>query len=389
MRKMLWQPTALFSSPERRFAVLLQLTSLGLLLGLIITITAWIGIRSYPLSAMISGLSAPPFLHTTIFFLLLVSLFGALSIKKYQPLCVGVSFLLLLFLITLDITRLQPWILHYTGILLIGFCLLLMRNYQASTQRALDAAAILLGGIYFWSGLQKINAAFFLEVFPWFTEHLSSPFGELGQTLFGTLGFFVPFLEIGLALGLFTKRFRNISLIGCGMMLILVLSAIGPFGQSWNSSVWPWNVIIYLSVVALFWKNPDTVQSFLARQKNNSLAALAFLVIWVVPVGNVYGLTDHYLSWSLYSGRVPTAILVGNQEFLVTLSPLAKDGALRFEHWTTSTLNLVPYPQERVFKSIFATLCKTYPEQNLSLEIKTPRFFISTSYNQTTVSCPQ
>jgi hypothetical protein len=263
----------------------------------------------------------------------------------------------------------------------------LERLLQSKQQAVIDAGAIVLGGIYFWSGIQKFNAAFFLEVFPWFTHHLWSPFGEVGQTVFGTFGIVVPFLEAGLAIGLFTRRFRTISIFGTFAMLLVVLTSIGPFGHAWNAAVWPWNIAIFLSIVAVFYGNTDTFRAFVLRQRHQYVSVLVFFIFWLMPLGNLIGLTDHYLSWSLYSGRVPTATIVANEAFLQTLSPENNGNELPFERWTLATMNVAPYPEARVFESIFDSLCKSYPDEHLLLQIKTPRFFVSTDYSLTTIHC--
>lgn len=376
-----------FALPSSRFTALLQITALGLFSGLMITHAAWGLERTYPLSPIIAGFVLPGFVHTGLFYLLLGSLLAVIFTRHFRTVTFLTTLFSLLILITLDITRLQPWILHYAAVMLIGF--LSFTHVKNNPQKGLDAAAILIGGIYFWSGLQKINAAFFLEVFPWFTQNLFAAFGTFGITLAGTLGFFVPLFEVGFALGLFTKRFRTISIIGSLSMLFIVLYSLGPWGQSWNDAVWPWNIVICFSVLLIFLHNRDTFATFLARQRRNWLAGIVFILIWIVPTGNLFGLTDHYLAWSLYSGRVPTAALVGNQEFLNSLSERAESGELQFHHWSTSNMHLVPYPEERVFVSIFTQLCRQYPEQDLSLTIDIPRFFISTDSKQEAFICPK
>jgi hypothetical protein len=315
---------------------------------------------------------------------LVIGLIGSIVSKKLRTLGLLTTLAALLALVLLDITRLQPWIFHYGVVVAI---IALARLLQSKQQAAIDACAIVIGGIYFWSGIQKFNAAFFLDVFPWFTQHLWSPFGEIGQTVFGTFGIAVPFLEAGLAIGLFTRRFRTVSIFGTFAMLLVVLSSIGPFGHAWNASVWPWNIVIFLSVVAIFYANQDTFRTFILRQKRQKLSWVIFIIFWLMAIGNLFGLTDHYLSWSLYSGRVPTATLIANQTFLNTLSPLTNEVELPIEYWTLSTLNVAPYPEARVFKTVFTTLCETYPTENILLKIKTPRLFVSTDYSTETFSC--
>ena len=140
-------------------------------------------------------------------------------------------------------------------------------------------------------------------------------------------------------------------------MLIVVLSSIGPFGHGWNSSVWPWNIAIFSMVILLFYGYRFSFSDFINQIRGNWLAYMMIFVFWIMPAGNLFGLTDNYLSWSLYSGKVPEASIQGNQEFLLSISQKAKDGELTFVQWTLDDLNLVPYPENRVFLDVFKNLC--------------------------------
>jgi hypothetical protein len=96
------------------------------------------------------------------------------------------------------------------------------------------------------------------------------------------------------------------------------------------------------------------------RVKNSRLAWVALALFWVLPAGNLFGMVDHYLSWSLYSGGVPRAVLVGEPTLLETLSPATVDGRLTFIDWTMTEMNVVPYPETRVFAAVFSSLCERF-----------------------------
>jgi len=222
----------------------------GLLFGLLLSSSAWSTDRTYPLTPIINDFEISSESQDLLFLIKLISLvIGLLSIRFRRHL-LGVALLSLTTLVLLDITRLQPWILHYGAILFL-FSFLIPHKYY-SKSNILNALRIIIVGIYFWSGIQKINSRFFTEIFPWFTEPIWMPFGEIGAYLIIIIALFVPFIEAGMAVGLLTKKFRNISIIGCGMMLLTVILSIGPLGHNWNSSVWPWNFAIFAMVFLLF-----------------------------------------------------------------------------------------------------------------------------------------
>jgi len=362
---------------------LLLISVAGLLASLLLTIKAWSTDRTYPLSPIIPGVEFPPLLHDGLFIIVLLALVSGVAILRLRTHLISLALLSLTGLVIVDITRLQPWILHYGAILFL-FSLCVPKKYIGA-QSLLDAARIIIGGIYFWSGLQKINVRFFTDIFPWFTEHLWSPFHETGASVALFIGLWVPIIEALFAIGFFTKRFRKVSIIGSTIMILLVLSSIGPTGQDWNSSVWPWNIAIYSTVLILFLSWDATFSDFIKRQRNNALAWAAFFIFWLVPAGNLIGVIDHYLSWSLYSGRVPEATLIGDETVLKTLSPWVEDEKLTFAHWTQTDINMVPYPEERVFREIFEKTCLQHP--SLQLKIITPRLFVSNKHTETLLSC--
>lgn len=347
------------------------ITSTGLLAGLFMSAFAWSTARSYPLVPLIPNFSLPDAFHTNLFLVLIVSVAGSLFFHTYRRFLIPIGLLALGVLLLLDITRVQPWVLHYGAILLL--CSAFIPTSTNRNTFILDTARIIVGGIYFWSGLQKLNLRFFAEIFPWLTEPLWLPFHEIGALVAFMAGVSAPFIETAFAIGLFTKRFRTISIIGNTGMVLLILLSISPFGHDWNSAVWPWNVGIYATVLVLFLGWRVSFSQFVRRQRYNYLGWIAFSVFWLLPAGNLFGFTDHYLSWSLYSGRVPEATLIGDQTTLLLLSPKASAGELPFARWTETDLNLVPYPEERVFKAVFSELCTMDP--TLELQIMTPRLF--------------
>lgn len=350
-----------------RVDLLFTVSSLGLLIGILLSSNAWGTARTYPLSPIINGFYLPYFIQTAVLLLVAGCLIVASLYKRTRTYTITLAIFGIFLLILTDITRLQPWVLHYSGVLIL-FSFIIPIKFKSTTY-ILDAARIIIGGIYFWSGVQKVNLRFFTEVFPWFTEALWSPWGQSAAAIAIIVGFLVPFIELAFAIGFFSRKFRTLSLLGATSMIVLVLLSIGPAGQNWNTSVWPWNIGIFSSVFILFWATDFGLIEFVRRQKNNLLAWCAFSIFWLMPLGNFVGLTDHYLSWSLYSGKVPEATLIGEQIFLEKLSPSADNGELNYVRWTLQDINLVPYPEKRVFLSVFESICEQYPNQPLILKI--------------------
>ena len=352
------------------------------MIGILISWPAWQNERLYPLSPIIEGID---WLNqfTLIFTVLLVlSLTLSLGQKRNFNLFALVSLLGLIPLVFLDITRLQPWVFHYGALLF----LLTYANFSSTlrTIQILDASRLIVVGIYFWSGVQKMNTAFITEIFPWVSKPLWSPFGDLGLSFAFSVGILIPFIEAGFAIGLLTKRFRKISIVGSGLMLVFITIAL-ILGHSWNIVVWPWNFAIFAMVFILFYRLDDTLPEIINRTKRNIFAILAFIFFLLLPIGNFFGQVDHYLSWSLYSGHVPRAYIAANHTTISSILSRPDDKNLSADYleqislvtWSTKNMNLVPYPEERVFFNIFKNLCQTYPQSNLILTLDTRPVFLS------------
>ncbi len=384
----------LFGNEYSRTYWLFLLTNLGLLAGILLTLPTWIGDRTYPTSPLVPIFAGSELITSLASLILILTLTTALFATKQFHRYTLTAASVLFFLVLCDITRLQPWVLHY------GAMLALLSTWRVhlptSSARILNSALFILVGIYLWSGLQKMNTAFFLETFPWFTEPLWSNFGEAGAYAMLAFGVFVPFIEAGFALGLLTKSFRRLSLLLIAAMHTLVISAV-MFGHGWNSSVWPWNIIMLTTAIVLFAGNRATFSSLLQQAKHNLLALVTISVFIIMPLGNIFGQVDHYLAWSLYSGHVPTAHLTAPVELVTILAPQVSyipsednTGTIPFVRYAESTLNVVPYPEERVFLSIFGTLCERYQNDAASmlLTVETRPFFTSHLITTHSYTCP-
>jgi hypothetical protein len=226
------------------------------------------------------------------------------------------------------------------------------------------------------------------EVFPWFTKSIWQPLPEILAGAALLLGFLAPLIEIAFALGFFSRRYRNYAILGSASMLVLVLVAIGPLGNDWNSVVWPWNLAIFAMVLALFAGTTFSFKAFWHRARVSATCLVAFALFWVVPLGNLFGITDHYLSWSLYSGHVPEATLTGDPETLAALSQTASGTQLSFARWSLDSVHVVPYPEHRVFRAIFQSVCENYPnDESLQLIVYDYPFFNSLDATVTSSRC--
>ena len=221
-----------------------------------------------------------------------------------------------------------------------------------SASDALNTCRLIVVATYFWSGLQKANAGFFEGTYPWLVEPLTSwlPGWADSALLWGAYA--VPVVEAVIGLGLLTRRFRKFAVIGALLMHAFIMLCVGPLGSGHNTVVWPWNFAMSAFVLILFWRAPDepSPSTILEPGRNlspgSALRAAVLVLFAFMPLFNFFGLWDSYLSSSLYSGA-------SKQAYVLVWDGSGWQGT-GIANLAWQELNTPAYPEERVFKSVFA-----------------------------------
>jgi len=284
---------------------------------------------------------------------------------------------LALLLAVQDQTRWQPWCYQYAAMLAVLLATRVREREPGTAherdpasggfgtlepERALDACRAVIAGIYFWSGIQKLNAAFLDRgLVPVVGASVLSP---QVHTLLVHAGRLVPFAEAAIGLALLWPRTRTKAAWAAVLMHTAILSIIGPFGRSWNSVVWPWNLAMIALVLVLFGgpvrSRPHDILA-LARPRSAVHAAVV-AAFWLLPALGMLGLWDAYLSSALYSQNIrqgaakisPAAAARMPEELQRRIDA---DSLIWFLDWSIEELNAPVYPERRVFESVARSLC--------------------------------
>ncbi len=320
---------------------------LGLLAGLLLSPKLWLSTRNFPLIPVLPILQPvpAPFDYLVFGAMLLLLVWIAVTMRPATPIAAFVALAAACAL--LDQQRWQPWFYQYL-FMLIAISL----NQQ-------NACRLIIVSIYFWSGLQKINPGFAYETFPWMIQPFirSMPPG---------LALAAPLTELAIAIGLLTRRFRNAAVFAAVAMHAFILACIGPLGHKSNSVVWPWNLAMGTLVVLLFRRTPDIGVRDLLRGK--AFQRIVLLLFAILPALSFVDLWDSYLSFALYSGnqrkatiymadsvagKLPEAV----QEVVGIYESEFEVDTLDIEDWSYAELNVPPYAEMRVLKSIGRSVC--------------------------------
>lgn len=266
--------------------------------------------------------------------------------------------------------RWQPWAYQYVMLLAVLSWYSWRRDDKHGHEPVLNTARLLVASIYVWSGLHKINPGFVYDVYPWFVRPITDILPASLDTAVLAMGVFLPLFEVVIGVGLLVPRLRRLASMAAIGMHLSILALLGPWGLNWNSVVWPWNVVMALSVLVLFWQTPrvsaaDIVWNRWTRKR--AYHGVVLLLFAVLPVLSFSGRWDAYLSAALYSDDIPRATLQLDSATVARLplkipSEAVKSGVqgqvqVNVSQWVFSEYNVPSYPEPRVFRSIATALC--------------------------------
>ena len=348
---------------NRRLFWLKTVTAAALAFGFVLSRRLWTSSRLFPFSPVIPSLPAVPFPLDYIWFVGLIGLLLAVAVTA-RPQRLVIAFLVLAGLLSLfDQMRWQPWFYQYF-FLLAGFGIWAWRKPKAKNNRnSFNAGALIIICTYFWSGVQKLNVTFLKKTWPDFSKPLLRFFPTGAQGILRLAGLGIPLLEIGLALGLLTSRFRKASIILAIVSHTLILVLLVFSGE--NMVVWPWNIAMGFFVVILFWQNKESGVRRILSPKH-PFHVLVLILFGLLPVLSFSGVWDSYLSLALYSGNNHQAAVYINQSVMdqlpVGLRPYiwqeSEPMFLDINRWAYGELNVPVYPEPRVFRRVTERLCE-------------------------------
>ena len=325
----------------------------ALVAGLLLSPNLWVSsTRTYPLTPVWDTVPPLPYPADYVLFGLFVALAAGVGIARGRAArWLGVGVLALAaFLVLEDISRLQPWLYQYS-FMLLALCLHGWGRIGAPD--ALNACRLIVVATYFWSGLQKANAGFFEVTYPWLVGPMTERLPDWAGSALLSGAYAVPIVEAAIGVGLLTRRFRKLAVASALLMHAFIMLCVGPWGNDYNAVVWPWNFAMCAFVLVLFWRASDepSPSAILVSGRNVSssgfaLRAALLILFAFMPLFSFFGLWDSYLSSSLYSGA-------SKQGYVMEWNGSEWQGTV-IGNLAMQELNTPAYPEERVFKSVFA-----------------------------------
>lgn len=347
-------------SEERRLDLIRKTTAVAAILGCAASAPLWfLSDRSLPL-APVNGLFTNFQQCNTV---LSLSLIGTLLASCFRARVTVAAVALITIQCLADQTRFQPWLYQY---LLILSGLALPEKLNGGSLPTLNAYRLMFVAIYFWSGFYKINWTYAHMVFPWLLGNAIK--NVLGVSAVESLAIVSAIGELLIGLGLLFARTRAVALWCCVVLHLGILLRLGPLSYGWNSVIWPWNLAMIAIAILLFRNTPEASAKEIAIPRSCFHWSIMVLCC-LAPALSALNMWDFYPSFHLYSGDHQAAKLKLSPAFtsripddLLKLIDRNDKGEqiLHFEPWCEKTLNVPPYPAERVYRSLAQSIADQY-----------------------------
>jgi hypothetical protein len=320
----------------------------------------WSGLRTFPELPLFNIFLATPLYQDITIFVVLILLLVIIMVHPKPKNYIYAVLLIVALLAISDQARWLPFFYQFYFMLAVLGFFAWQHNAQGR-HLALVSCRWIVASIYFYAGLQKANVGFVNNVFPWFVEPITQLFPST-QPLLIAGGFIVPFLEMGIGVGLLVKGYRETAVILACAMHILNLCML--LVHNWGKGVLPWNASMMFFVIILFWRVEQLpLPSISLAGKLLQKSILALFVI--MPAFSFFNLWDSYLSASMYSGNINSAWMYIDDSLQEKL-PLEAQKYVNhqgeqtfFNHfmWSYEELGVTIPPESRIFKGIARYLC--------------------------------
>ncbi len=322
----------------------LHLTIIAFITSIIMKPALWLSDTSFPLVPIFDNFPNPSMLVSKIvlvFFLVLLLLFFISQKKLIAILLLS----LVTYLFIIDINRLQP---SFYIMALLLFCY----AFQESSKFSNHLVLLLFAAVYFWSGVHKLNI-YFLDVW---LNGLNNRIPFVPYFLRVGFTYSIPILEASFGLSLLFKTTRKIGCLLLILMHLIILTAF--FFMKTGSNVVPINLLMIGILFTVIYSVNDSFNDIIPF---SSQKAILIIVVWLLPFTNFLGFWDHFVSFSIFSGKPKYAYIVINDAKLEKeLSKSFKPYIMDYNNQKIISISglaydkkgIMIYPETRVYEKI-------------------------------------
>lgn len=323
----------------------------------------------------------PTWVDGTCFLLIILSLLASFIWVRSRR-ALGFFLVLSLLFSLWDQSRWMPYFYQFYFMFVALYAVSIPSPSEEQQEQTFNTLRCIVLGIWFWSGLHKISAAYVAIGYPWMVHPLLRFVPADYHQWFLSSSFLSPIIESGGALCLLFPRTRPLGLLTiCGMHLTILL-IFGPLGLNWNPSVWSWNLVMIGFVILLFLRSkarPAQILFGTAKNRGDKVVHRVIATMFIVmPFFNFFGYWDDFLSHCLYSWTTREAeILVPAEAESILPEEVRRNvkhdkvpGVVPVLDWSFSVFESPPYHSYRVFYAVFGKLCEyTQGDQRLTFKM--------------------
>ena len=293
----------------------------------------------------------------------------------------------------------QPFLLQYF------FMLLLLARWSSDHgdakqkgESALDGCRLIVAGIYFWSGVAKCNQSFLDNGM---MVMFQGVFDQDTAVALHEFVIVIPVFELLLPVALLTGRFRRWAVVLALVMHACILAML--LGLGYNKIVWPWNVVMMVQVVVLFWGERGAFSGRVLTLSGGWTRGAVLALFVVCPGLSWGGLWPEYLSFRLYSSQYKLGSVLVDDGVVEKLPASARsmlqptpliDGRYRvvlpISHWSELELGAFAPPEEFVYRHVARRLCALVEkEDDIALIVESPPHWRTKERTRWLVRCSE
>lgn len=332
------------------------------LIPLVMSPRIWFSERLFPMIPVFDGLPIPSYAIDVLLIFVFVFSFSAFVFKPSWKFGLPIVSIYV-FWVLLDQNRIQPFYFEMI------FMVIALTQFDKNPKTVKQCILLILVGTYFWSGMHKCNELFFEKWANGLTKRI--PFVPYWMRLAFTYA--VPFLEASFGAFLIFPKTRRIGIWLITLMhaIILLTFILGGYGYI----VFPMTIFNVFVLFYLFYKSSFSPKDVFALKHSKSV--VLFLVTIVFPLFNFIGVYDHILAFSYFSGKPKYCkIHFTNLKTIETLPEHIKqkvkndadDYYIDLNDWSGSTIGVIVYPEERVYKKVQRYLDSYFDAPSTTIE---------------------
>jgi hypothetical protein len=318
----------------------------------------WLTTKNFPVIPMFDWVPIPTgILEYTFWGILFVS---QLIYIFYNKRWLGwLALLTYVYLAMVDQNRLQPYF-YQSALTLLAIVLF---PKKADSRKVLYTVILIFFATYFWSGIQKLNDAFYIKWLSALDKHFNCvASGDaalicLPPKFLELFTYAVPWLEASMGILLLFNRTRTFAIgfiLGMHAIIVFLLFYLG-----YGYNVVPWNFQNMVSVVALFYglKTLSPLDFFVAKF-DWQRAVLVFMVMVLPLANNLKGYYDNLLSFHFFTADLKYYNVTIHEDLEDKLPENAQafyryhEGRtyINMNEWAQADNKVLFYPEERIIK---------------------------------------